>query len=324
MKLVASWMLVASLCMSSAMAAESMQAMVVTDGQLQMQTLPRVEPAAGEVRIKVRAAGVNPADWKRAARPGVMPYIPGWDVAGVIDAVGSGNTGFKVGDPVMAFFEGVGGYAQYVTAPSDAIARKPTQATFEETAGIPLVAITAWKALIDVAEIKAGQRVLVHGGAGGVGSAAVQIAKSRGAYVIATASPRNHDFLRSIGADEIIDYNTVRFEDRLKDLDVVLNTVDNETATRSLKVLKADGMLVTVAGAATPEACAAAKVRCATQSRKAGTPLNELLTEVGKLVDAGKYDVHIDAVLPLADANKAWEMNRSGHTRGKIVLTMPE
>ncbi len=305
-------------------AAGTMRAMVVARGELVPQVIAVRDPEAGEVRIKVRAAGVNPADWKRAARGGADAYVPGWDVSGTVEAVGPGVAGYKPGDEVIAFFEGTGGYAQYAVVSTAFVARKPANATFEEAAGIPLVAITAWKALIDVADVQPGQRVLVHGGAGGVGSAAVQIAKHRGAYVVATASPRNNGFLRSIGADEIIDYNTVRFEDRVRDLDVVVNTVDNDTAARSLRVLKPDGILVNVAGTVEPESCAAARVRCATQSRNSGTPIDVLLSEVAKLVEAGKYDVHIDATVPLADAARAWDMNRTGHTRGKIVLVLED
>jgi NADPH:quinone reductase-like Zn-dependent oxidoreductase len=200
------------------------------------------------------------------------------------------------------------------------IAAKPSNMSFEEAAGVPLVAITAWKALIDAGHLASGQRVLIHGGAGGVGSAAVQLAKARGAYVIATASPRNHDFLRSIGADEVIDYNAVEFEDVLDDLDMVVNTVDASTGERSLEVLKPGGMMVSVVGPTAAEKCAAANVRCAISDRRTGTPLGEVLAEFVKLAEAGQFRIHVDATFPLAEAAKAWDLNRQGHTRGKIVL----
>jgi NADPH:quinone reductase-like Zn-dependent oxidoreductase len=288
-----------------------------------VQTVARPAPGAGEVLVRVQAAGVNPADWKRAQRPSATPVTPGWDIAGVISAVGPGVKDWKVGDPVMGFFEGTGGYGQYAVISTDSIARKPARLSFDEAAGIPLAAVTAWKALIDVAGLKQGQRVLIHGAAGGVGSAAVQIAVARGAYVIATASERNHEFLRSLGASETLDYNTVKFEDRVSNADIVLNTVDVETAERSLRVLKPDGIMVTVAGAVPAEACTAAHLRCESPSRKTGMPIGQILAEVGKLADSGRYTVNVDARFPLAQFNDAWELSKAGHTRGKIILTLP-
>ena len=188
---------------------------------------------------------------------------------------------------------------------------------------MPLVAVTAYKALVDVAKLQEGQRVLIHGGAGGVGSAAVQIAAARGAYVIATASQRNHEFLRTIGARETIDYNAERFEDRVHDADVVLNTVDEDTARRSLATLKPGGMMVTVAGRIPAEQCANAGMRCSSPDRKSGTPIAEILTEVGRLADAGKFRINVDAEFSLERAADAWALNEIGHTRGKIVLVMP-
>ncbi len=301
----------------------TMQAIVVVDGKPQVQTVSRPTPGAGQVLVNVRAAGVNPADWKRAQRASTVAVTPGWDIAGVISAVGPGVSGWKAGDAVMGFFEATGGYAQYAVISTESIARKPAKLGFEEAAGIPLVAVTAWKALVDVAALQPGQRVLIHGAAGGVGSAAVQIAAARGAYVIATASNRNHAFLRSIGARETIDYNEVKFEERVANVDVALNTVDEQTALRSLRVLKADGILVTVAGAVPTEPCAAAHLRCASVDRKTGTPIGQLLAEVGKLADAGHFSVNVDARFPLDRVSEAWDLSRTGHTRGKIILTLP-
>ncbi len=301
----------------------TMQAVVVADGKPQVQSVARPAPATGEVLVKVRAAGVNPADWKRAERTPNSMTIPGWDIAGVISAVGPGVTTWKVGDPVMGFFEATGGYAQYAVINVDSIARKPEKLSYEQAAGLPLAAVTAYKALVDVAALQKGQRVLIHGGAGGVGSAAVQIAAARGAYVIATASEKNHAFLKSIGAKETIDYNKERFEARVHDLDVAMNTVDEETAKRSLSILKPDGMMVTVAGAVPTEQCAAAHVRCGSPSRKTGTPIGQLLAEVGKLADAGKFSINVDAQFPLERTADAWALSKEGHTRGKIVLILP-
>jgi NADPH:quinone reductase-like Zn-dependent oxidoreductase len=220
----------------------------------------------------------------------------------------------------------IGAYAQYVVAPVDRVAKKPAKISYEEAAGIPVVGETAYRALHEVAKLQKGQRILIHGGAGGVGSAGVQIAKAQGAYVIATASSRNHDFLRSIGADEVIDYNTVKFEERVKGVDVVLNTANLDTGVRSLTpgVLKQDGILVTVVQPTTAEQCAAAKVRCGRPDRTTGPSVTELLTKVGGLVDAGKYKVNVDQKFTLATAQDAWDLGRQKHTRGKLVIVVPQ
>jgi NADPH:quinone reductase-like Zn-dependent oxidoreductase len=304
-----------------------MQAIVVMGGTAQLRTVPRPNPRAGQVRIKVRAAGVNPADWKRAQRQPNSGRIPGWDVSGVIDAVGPSVHGWKAGDAVIGYLEGYGGYAQYAVVPVGHIARKPGKLSFNQAAGIPLVAATAWRALVDEARLRAGQTVLIQGAAGGVGSAAVQIAAARGAArIIGTASMQNDRFLRSIGATETIDYHTADFEKQIRGVDVVLNTVNPATAALSIQMLKAGGVLLSTAGPAPAEQCAAARVRCvATQVLdEVGTPKNQVLAEIGKLADEGKYTVNIDATFPLADAAKAWALNRAGHTVGKIILIVPQ
>ncbi len=304
---------------SAAFAAETMKAVVVGEGgALKVEQMPKPEPKAGEIRVKVRAVSVNPVDWKIGlnANPAAK-MIPGRDLSGVVDAVGPESQGFKVGDEVIAIAPG-GSYAQYAVMPAKIAAPKPTKMSFEEAAGIPVVGETAWRAIVTVANVQKGQRVLIHGGAGGVGSSAVQIAKARGAHVIATASPRNHDFLRKLGADEVIDYNTTRFEEKVKDADVVVNTVDADTGSRSIKVVKPGGIIVSVVGPLPAEACAAAKVRCEQTGRVTG----ELLRPVVDLANQGKFAISIEQQLTLADAAKAWEANRAGHTRGKIVLTV--
>src|SRR5688572_11020301 len=197
---------------------------------LRYADLPTPAPAAGEVLVRVRAASVNPADWKvrRGARsrgPLTSPMIPGYDVAGDVVAVGAGVTAFKTGDAVYAMTPlGRGGaYAQFVSVPSANVAAKPQRADYIHAAAVPLAALTAWQALFEVAKIAAGQTVVVHGGAGGVGHFAVQFAKAQGAKVIATASARNGDYLRDIGADEAIDYQSTQFENAIKDADVVFD-----------------------------------------------------------------------------------------------------
>jgi NADPH:quinone reductase-like Zn-dependent oxidoreductase len=302
----------------SASAADTMQAAVIVAGGVKIQSVAKPEPAASQVRIQVRAVSVNPVDWKIAARGG-SGQIAGRDLSGVIDAVGPGVAGWKLGDAVIAVAAN-GSYAEYATASTDAIARKPVNLSFEEAAGIPIVGETAWRAVVAVGDVRAGQRILIHGGAGGVGSSAVQIAVARGAYVIATASARNHEFLRSLGAKETIDYNITRFEDVVKDLDMVLNTVDAGTAARSVGIVKPGGILVSVAGATPAAECAAARIRCAETGRVTGA----MLRPVVELAEAGKFRIHIDKQLTLADAARAWEMNRAGHTRGKIILRVSE
>jgi NADPH:quinone reductase-like Zn-dependent oxidoreductase len=301
---------------AGASAADTMRAVVVVDGNVQVQSIPRPEPQAGQVRIKVRAVSVNPVDWKVIARaaPGTR-VIPGRDLSGVIDAIADAGGPWKVGQAVIAVAPG-GSYVEYALSPVSAIAVKPSQMSFEEAAGLPIVGETAWRAMVTVADVQAGQRVLIHGGAGGVGSAAVQIAKARGAYVIATASPSHNDLLHSLGADEVLDYNSVRFEQKLQDLDVVLNTVDADTGARSIGIIKPGGILVSVVGPASAAQCEAAKIRCAVT----GSATGEMLGHVSDLASQGKLHIHIDRRMPLAEAAKALELNRQGHTGGKIIL----
>jgi NADPH:quinone reductase-like Zn-dependent oxidoreductase len=296
--------------------AENMQAVVFGDGNFQLQTLPRPEPRAGQVRIKVRAASVNPVDWKQTERaaPGVR-FIPGRDLSGVIDAVGDAAGPWKVGQAVIAIAT-AGSYVEYAIAAVNAVAAKPRRLSFEEAAGIPVVGETAWRALVTIGDVKAGQRVLVQGGAGGVGSSAVQIAKARGAYVIATASATHDEFLRSLGVDELLDYHKVRFEEKLQNIDLVLNTVDADTAARSIAVVRPGGTLVSVAGAPPAPQCQVAKIRCAVT----GPATGEMLGSLSELADQGKFRIHIDRQFPLAEAAQALELSRQGHTAGKLIL----
>lgn len=298
--------------------AASMRAVVITEGGgLAVESVPEPEPQAGQVRIRVRAASVNPVDWKLAphSRPG---SIPGKDLAGVIDAVGPQAGPWKKGQAVIAVAP-TGSYAQYAIAQASAVALKPRHLSFEEAAGIPIVGETAWRALVTVGDVKPGQKVLIQGGAGGVGSLAVEFAKARGAYVITTASPDHAALERSLGAQEVIDYHKVRFEDQVHDVDLVLNTVSHDIAVRSLKVVKPGGILVSIAGGLPPaDACAAAHVRCAVTGRVTG----ELLGQVSALFEKDHLHVHIDKQLPLDQAAQAWALNKAGHTGGKIILVV--
>jgi NADPH:quinone reductase-like Zn-dependent oxidoreductase len=305
-----------SLAASVASATEHMRAVVFVDGKFQIESIPKPEPQPGEVRIKVRAAAVNPADWKQTTRapPGTR-LIPGRDLSGVIDATGDAAAPWKVGEAVIALAKG-GSYAEYALASVNAVAAKPERLSFEEAAGIPVAGETAWRALVTIANVQPGQRVLIQGGAGGVGSSAVQIAKVRGAYVIATASPSHNELLRSLGADEVVDYHNVGFEEKLKDIDVVLNTVDADTGARSIAIVKPGGFLVSVAGAAPAAHCETARIHCAVTGHATG----EMLPSLSRLADEGKLRVHIDRQFPLAEAAQAIELNRQGHTGGKIIL----
>jgi NADPH:quinone reductase-like Zn-dependent oxidoreductase len=292
---------------------------------LKYEDAPRPQPAAGEALIRVHAAGVNPVD--RAIRQGYfkeripfkLPFVPGWDVAGVVEAVGPGVSRLKRGDEVYGRTDlsREGSYAEYMVARESEIALKPKSVDFVTAAAIPLACLTAWQALFDNAQLTAGQTVLIHGGAGGVGHFAVQLAKIKGARVIATASARNHEFLRSLGADQVIDYNTTRFEDVVHDVDVVLDTISGETADRSYQVIKKGGIFVSILRPPSPEKAAAHGVRMGHTFVQANVAE---LGEIAKLVDSGKLKATIEKVFPLAQAGAAHDLNATGHTRGKIVL----
>src|SRR5579864_2585188 len=219
---------------------------------LRYEDAPRPVPAAGEVLIKIHAAAVNPVDWKvRAGHLKDMlkyqlPLIPGWDAAGVIEDVGAGVARLKHGDEVYTRPDIMrdGTYAEYIAVREAEVALKPKSLDHVHAAAIPLAALTAWQALFDAGGLSAGQRVLIHAAAGGVGSFAVQFAKWKGAHVIGTASARNAELVRSFGADQFIDYRSTRFDDVVKDADVVFDTVGGDTQERSWKVLKKGGILV--------------------------------------------------------------------------------
>lgn len=304
-------------------APDRMQAVEVgQSGALSVQTRPVPQPGADEVLIKVRAAGVNPVDWKSAVRRAGM--VPGIDVSGTIDTLGSGVSGWKVGDAVLGFARQSGSYAEYAVIPVSSLARKPKSMSFDEAAGVPIAGETAWRSLYETAHIQKGQTILIHGAAGGVGSAAVQIAKAAGLRVIGTASASNHDYLRSIGVDQAIDYRTQKFEELVKDVDVVLNTADAETTARSIGVVKKGGMLVSIVGPANPADCRAAGIQCARPNRDPGPSNADMLARVVELADRGKFKINVEEAFPLAAADQAWAKSRTGHTRGKLVIRVSE
>ncbi|AQT74533.1 NADP-dependent oxidoreductase [Streptomyces sp. fd1-xmd] len=287
--------------------------------------IERPEPGLGEVLVRVHAAGVNPVDWKTRASGALIAWgetpILGWDVSGTVEAVGPGVTLYAPGDEVYGmphFPRQAGGYAEYVAAPARHFARKPASLDHVQAAALPLAALTAWQALVDTAGVTAGQRVLVHAAAGGVGHLAVQIAKARGAYVIGTASAAKHDVLRGLGADELIDYRSVDFAEAVSDVDVVLDALGGDTAERSLKVLRSGGHLISLPGPDSVPADAdgvnAAWVLV--------DPDLKGLEAIADLADRGLLKPLVETVLPLADAARAHEIGEQGRTTGKIVLTV--
>ncbi|HTS56648.1 MAG TPA: NADP-dependent oxidoreductase [Terriglobales bacterium] len=293
---------------------------------LRFEDAPRPTPGSGELLIKVHAAAVNPVDGKIRAGymkeivPFVLPFIPGWDVSGVVETTGSGVTKFKKGDEVYARpdLSRNGAYAEYIVVKEAETALKPRSVDHVHSAAIPIVASTAWQALFDHAALANEQRILIHGAAGGVGSFAVQLAKWKGAYVIGTASTQNTAFLRELGVDEAIDYEKTRFEDVVRNVNVVFDTIGGDTRTRSWKVLKKGGILVSIVGPP-PSADEAAKHGVRSAFFSAQTNASQL-AEIAKLVDLGKVYPIVETVLPLAEARRAHELTEKGHARGKIVL----
>lgn len=297
---------------------------------LRLAEVDRPAPGPTEVLVRVRAAGVNPVDWKVRRRGGAFgdpPFTVGWDVSGEVVELGAGVTRFAVGDEVFGmprFPLAANAYAQYVTSPSRQLARKPAGLDHTHAAALPLAALTAWQALVDTARLEAGQRVLVHAAAGGVGHLAVQIAKARGAYVLGTARAYKHELLRELGVDEPVDYTAVDFAQAVRDVDVVLDTVGGDYEDRSLRTLRPGGILVGILNAGS----AAETARKAQASGVRGTgmlvePDHTGLEAIAALVDEGRLRPLVAAAFPLADAAKAHELGEAGHTTGKIVLTVP-
>ncbi len=286
---------------------------------------PRPQAGKGEVLVQVHAAGINPVDWK--IRQGLakdrlhyrLPLILGWDVSGVVEVVGRGVRGLKSGDEVYSRPDIMrdGAYAEYITIDQSLVALKPVMIDHVHAAGIPLAAMTAWQALFDAGGLSAGQRILIHGASGGVGTVAVQLAKWKGAYVIGTASARNQEFLRDLGADGTIDYQDVAFETVVRDVDVVLDTIGGDTQERSWTVLKKGGILVSIISPPSPQKAAAHGVR---QAYVFLEPKLTQLQQITTLVDSGGLRCIVDTVLPLAEARRAHEISQSGHARGKIIL----
>jgi NADPH:quinone reductase-like Zn-dependent oxidoreductase len=314
-------------------ATPTMQQAIVQTGHggpevLSLQTVPVLEPGAGQVLIRVYAAAVNPTDWKtRSAAPGYPvisgTIIPGGDVAGVIERLGPGVGTLKVGDPVFAVIARSlerlnGGYSQFAVAAIANVVRKPPGTTYAEAAGLGIATITGVRA-VDETRVSEGERVLITGVAGGVGSAAAQAAKARGAYVIGTATAQHDAYLKSIGVDEVIDYTEGRFEDRVRNVDVVIDTVGGDTAERALGTIRKDGLYVSVAARDLEDKCAAAGVHCLPRGTAFDTQ-RAVFDEVALLASTGKLRVKVEQTFPLAAAAAAQQLGEQGHTEGKIVL----
>jgi NADPH:quinone reductase-like Zn-dependent oxidoreductase len=290
---------------------------------LKFEEVPRPEPQNDEALVRVIASSVNPADpltlsGKYAKEFGThLPLIPGYDIAGVVEKTGANVTKLKPGDAVYGYPTFGGGWADYVAVKEWEVARKPKSLSFVEAAAVPMGALTAWQALVDVAKLHPGQTILVHGGSGGVGSFAIQIAKVRGARIIATASTANQDLLKQLGADVAVDYTKAKFEDVAKDVDAVLDPIGKETLTRSYGVVKKGGILMCLV--ALPD-------RAELQKREihgaaiSVHPDAADLTEIAHLIDAGKIKPIVTQVLPLSEAITAQKQAATHHTRGKVVV----
>jgi NADPH:quinone reductase-like Zn-dependent oxidoreductase len=285
---------------------------------MRYEDAPRPEPKAGEVLIKVHAAAANPADYKMASGmfgPLPLPFTLGLDFSGTVEALGPGVTKWKIGDAV--FGTAGGSFAEYRVSPQNELAAKPAGLDHVKAATLPVAALTAWKALFDVGQLKPGQKVLIQGGAGGVGGYAIQLAKDKGVFVAATASARNQAYLKELGADLAIDYSSTRFEDVVRDADVVFDTQGGEVQARSFSALKKGGVLVSIVQPPSQEDAAKHGVR-AEIIRNHMNP--QALEYIAGLAAAGKLRIEIASVLQLSETAKAMEALKTGHTRGKIVL----
>jgi alcohol dehydrogenase len=288
------------------------------------------DPSAGKILVNVKAAGVNPADWKvregyfQQMTPLQFPSTLGMDFSGVIEKVGEGVYGFKQDEEVYgdaaAIRGGSGAFAETALANEDSIAHKPKTLSHEEAAGLPLVGVSAWQALVETIGLSEGQKILIHGGAGGIGSIAIQLAKRLGIYTATTVSTNDKEFVQQLGANETIDYKTQTFEDLLHDYDAVFDTVGGETYTRSFKILKkGGGIIVSMIEQPNQELMHRFGVKATHQFTKVN---RERLTRLAQWVDQNNIHVNIDRTFPLDEAGKALDYQRDVHPRGKIVFRM--
>jgi NADPH:quinone reductase-like Zn-dependent oxidoreductase len=294
---------------------------------LKLEQVPRPEPQQDEALVRVIASSVNPADpltlsGKYAKEFGThLPLIAGYDIAGIVEKTGANITQLKVGDAIYGYPTFGGGWADYVNVKEWEVAAKPKSLNFVEAAAVPMGALTAWQSLMDVAKLQPGQTILIHGGSGGVGSFAVQIAKARGARVIATASTSNQDLLKQLGADVTVDYTKTKFEDVAKDVDAVLDPVGKEILARSYGVVKKGGIVMSLVARPDPAELKKHGIRGVGISSHADA---EDLKEIAQLIDSGKIKPIVTQVLPLTDAVKAQQQAATHHTRGKVVLRIAD
>lgn len=298
--------------------------------QLVYEDAPEPSLGGGDALVRVHATGITPAEltwpdtYKTCDGSERLPAIPGHEVAGVVARVAEGGGGVSIGDEVYALtsFCRDGAAAEYVAVEAAILAPKPRTLDFVQAAAVPLSALTAWQAFFDHAHLAPGQRVLIHGAAGGVGTFAVQIARWHGAYIVATASARNRDFLLGLGANEVIDYRHVQFEKAVGDIDLVLDTIGGKTRERSWQVLKAGGVLVSL-----PEAIPEGEAAAYGRGGRRGVffivePNRQQLGAIARLVDSGVVRPVVAATIPLPQARQAFERGVDGHTRGKLVLAV--
>jgi NADPH:quinone reductase-like Zn-dependent oxidoreductase len=314
-----------------AAAPETMKAVVAHEyggpEVLKLEDMPVPQPKENELLVRVMASGVNPADplilgGKYAKEFGThLPLILGYEMAGVVVRTAAKVTKFKVGDPVYAYLLWGGGWAEYCLTNEAEAAIKPKSLSFTDAAVVPLAALTAWQALIDIGKIDKGQTVLIHGGSGGVGSFAIQIAKARGARVIATASTRNQDLLKQLGADLAIDYTKQKFEELLHDVDLVLDPVGRDTLARSYGVVKKGGIVVSIVSRCDPTELQKRGIHGASLSSH---PDANELAEITKLIEDNKLKPIVTEVLPLTEAATADAQAATHHTRGKLVLKVAD
>jgi NADPH2:quinone reductase len=297
---------------------------------LRLEDVPRPEPGPGEVLVRVRGAAINPVDFKTRSGKGLsgryqnFPVILGWDIAGEVVEIGEagdGSAGFAPGDAVyglIRFPEQGRAYAEYATAPAAHLAPAPKTLSPLEAAAVPLAALTAWQALFEGLDLQAGETILIHAAAGGVVHFAVQLAHWKGARVIGTASAANAEFVRGLGAAEAVDYTRAPFEESVRGVDAVLDTVGGEVRERSLATLRPGGRLISIVGPAMPEETA--RERGVSARNVLVYPSGAQLAEITARIDAGSVRPTVSAVLPLAEAAEAHRRSESGKTRGKIVL----
>lgn len=295
---------------------------------LELVEVDKPAPIPTEVLVRVHAAGVNPVDWKVRANGGLgmeAPITLGWDVSGVVEELGFGTSIFAVGDEVLGmpwFPRPANAYAEYVTAPARQFVRKPATLSHAEAAGLPLAGLTAWQALVDVANVQPGQRVLITAAAGGVGHLAVQVAKARGAYVLGTARAAKHEFIASLGVDEPIDYTAVDVAAAARDVDVLLDLIGGGGTVGLLSSVVKGGIAIPVPGGVRPEVAAAAAERGVRTSPILVEPDHGGLRALVDLVEANQLKVVVEQTFPLADARKAHEVGEGGRVTGKLVLTV--